>query len=339
MGSENVDVGVSLPTAPIVVTGVAGFIGHHTAALLLDWGCTVVGIDGFTSYYDRARKEANLDTLRGRDGFTFVEGMLSPELCNRVFPGAGAVIHLAAQPGVRDSWAQFDFYVECNVTATKTVLDAAHRHGIDRVVYASSSSVYGDATAYPTAETAPTEPRSPYGITKLCGERLAVAYSHGLGLSTVSMRYFTVYGPGQRPDMAIQRLIEAALNGTPFRVFGDGSQIRDFTFVGDVARANALAALRPGLEPGAVFNICGGWPVSLRDVFDTVEAATGNRLDLVMEPVALGDVPRTGGTARKVQDALAWSATVPVAEGIERQVEFTRRVLGRSESLAPSLGS
>jgi nucleoside-diphosphate-sugar epimerase len=313
------DIRVDIGETTVVVTGVAGFIGHHTAALLLDWGCTVIGIDGFTDYYGRDLKERNLDVVRQHPRFTFVEAPLDADSC-AVFATADAVIHLAAQPGVRDSWTEFETYVRQNLLVTKVVLDAALQHGVERLVYASSSSVLGEALTYPTHEDAPTEPRSPYGITKLAGERLAVAYAHERGLSTVSLRYFTVFGPRQRPDMAIQRLIVSALESRPFTMFGDGSQIRDFTYVGDVARANALAALRPQVPAGSVFNVCGEESITLREVVDTVVEATGRPVRIEKADLPFGDVRRTGGSSAAIRESLGWSAQVPVRKGIDLQV-------------------
>lgn len=315
----NSDIRMDLGDRTVIITGVAGFIGHHTAELLLEWGCRVIGIDCFTNYYGRELKERNLDVVRHHPRFTFIDAALNPAVCE-VFADGDAVIHLAAQPGVRDSWAEFDTYVAHNILATKTVLDSALAHDVERVVYASSSSVYGEAPSYPTSESELTEPRSPYGITKLAGERLAVAYAQERGLSTVSLRYFTVFGPHQRPDMAIQRLIEAAVEATTFPMFGDGSQIRDFTYVTDVARANALAALRPQVDAGSVFNVCGEQPVTLQEVIDAVAEATGRRLHIHQLGKSMGDVARTGGTADAIRKALGWSANVSVEDGIVRQI-------------------
>lgn len=311
---------------PIVVTGVAGFIGHRTARLLLEAGRQVIGIDGFTPYYDRAIKQRRADDLAAHPTFTLHEALLTPETC-LLFEGSAAVIHEAAQPGVRDSWRHFDDYVDLNVRATKHVLDAAVELEIPRVVVASSSSVYGDAPTYPTAETDQVNPRSPYGITKLAAERLAVAYSLERGLSTVCLRYFTVYGPGQRPDMAIQRLLHAAHAETPFPLFGDGTQIRDFTFVDDVARANVLAATRPA-EPGSVYNVCSEEPVTLADVIAEVERVTERTVLLDHKPVAMGDVKRTGGTAERLRTDFGWAATTSIASGIEQQDADVRDTLG-----------
>lgn len=301
---------------PIVVTGVAGFIGHHTAAHLLDLGIPVRGVDSFTPYYDRAVKEQNLQRVAGRAGFSFRETALSPRSCGELFDGARAVVHLAAQPGVRDSWDDFDTYVDLNVRATKVLLDAALAAGLDRVVCASSSSVYGEAPRYPTTESTETVPRSPYGITKLAAERLAVAYALELGVPTVSLRYFTVYGPGQRPDMATQRLITAARTGASFPLLGSGRQIRDFTFVGDVARANVLAAIQPDVEAGTVLNVCGGSPVSLAELISTVERATGCELRLDHRASVAGDVQRTGGCSERIERVLAWKPAIGLEEGI-----------------------
>lgn len=308
----------------VVITGVAGFIGHHTAAMLLDHGYRVVGIDSFTDYYDPLIKYRNLEQLSGRDGFSVLEATINGETASGLLGDALAIIHLAAQPGVRDSWRDFDTYVDRNVRATKAVLDAALANDVERVVCASSSSVYGNAPSYPTREDGPLEPRSPYGITKLAAERLAVAYGTERGLSTVSLRYFTVYGPGQRPDMAIQRMLLAAYSGNSFPMYGDGTQVRDFTFVGDVARANCLSALCD-VEPGEVFNVCSEYPVTLNDVIEAIETATGRPIVRERHDVAIGDVVRTGGSADHIRRVLGWESLTPLMEGIAQQAAAVRR--------------
>lgn len=312
-----------MENAHIVVTGAAGFIGHHTASRLLDLGHTVVGVDAFTDYYDVSLKRGNAERLESREGFSMVEGSLTPELCEAVFDGADAVLHLAAQPGVRDSWVEFDLYVDRNIRATKHVLDAALAAGVQRVACASSSSVYGDALQVPTTEEAPTEPRSPYGITKLASERLAVAYALERGLPTVLLRYFTVYGPRQRPDMAIQRLIQAAFDGTVFPLYGDGSQLRDFTFIDDVVDAN-IRSLFGDATPGAVYNVCGSAPVALSDVIDLVERTTGHQVHIDRREVAVGDVSRTEGCNERIRRDLGWEPKTPILVGIERHVAAVR---------------
>ncbi|HUF97990.1 MAG TPA: NAD-dependent epimerase/dehydratase family protein, partial [Ilumatobacter sp.] len=280
-------------------------------------GFTVVGIDAFTPYYDRTTKERNLRTL-DHGNFRFVEACVDSAAARVELDGAQAIIHLAAQPGVRDSWNEFDTYTELNVLATKRLLDFALDAGVHRFVCASSSSVYGDAPAYPTSEDAPTVPRSPYGITKLAAERLSVAYALERGLRTVSLRFFTVFGPGQRPDMAIERLIRAAHLGDTFPMFGDGSQIRDFTYVGDVARANAMCAL-VDLPPGTVFNVCSEAPTTLNQVIEIVETITGSEVRRDQGAVSVGDVRRTGGTAARIRAALGWSAETSIDTGIRAQ--------------------
>jgi UDP-glucuronate 4-epimerase len=310
---------------PIVVTGAAGFIGHHTSRLLLDWGFNVIGIDAFTPYYDRRTKERNLRAL-DHSNFRFVETYIDSAAARAELGGAQAIIHLAAQPGVRDSWDQFDTYTELNVLATKRLLDFALEAGVDRFVCASSSSVYGEAPAYPTSEDAPTVPRSPYGITKLAAERLAVAYALERGLPTVSLRYFTVFGPGQRPDMAIERLLRAAHQGDRFAMFGDGSQIRDFTYVADVARANAMCALAD-LPPGTIFNVCSESPTTLNEVIDIVQTVSGCEVQLDRESVSIGDVRRTGGTAERIRLALGWVPQTSIPEGIRAQERAVRERL------------
>ncbi len=308
------------PTS-IVVTGAAGFIGSHTCEVLIrDFGCDVTGIDCFTPYYDRFIKEQNLNWLKDQSAFHLVQRNLAEESYVDLFTGVDAVVHLAAQPGVRDSWDEFDTYVKHNITGTKRVLDTALEAQVPRVVYASSSSVYGDSPLAPTPETAPLDPRSPYGVTKLTGERLCTAYSYERGLPTISLRYFTVYGPRQRPDMAAQRLIKAGLGGDSFTMFGDGQQVRDFTFVGDVARANALAATVPEFEAGEILNVCGGAPVTLSDLVQTVEDAVGKPLNITREGVSVGDVRETRGDGSRANEVLGWKPETNLADGIKYQV-------------------
>jgi len=311
---------------PILVTGAAGFIGHHTASLLMDWGVPIIGVDSFTPYYERSSKERNLQPLLERDAFRFIETAVDSRVTERCLSEVQAVVHLAAQPGVRDSWADFDTYVDLNIRATKRLLDAALRNGSPRFVSASSSSVYGEAPIYPTGEDAATTPRSPYGITKLAAERLCVAYGLERALPTVSLRYFTVFGPAQRPDMAIQRLITAAHEGTTFELFGDGNQIRDFTFVRDVARATAQAALTD-VPPGSVFNVCSELPITVNDVIAVVESVSGHAVRLVRHKGAMGDVTRTGGSADLIAESLGWRAATSLEDGIRAQdAEYRRRV-------------
>src|SRR5918993_2887531 len=235
-----------------VVTGSAGFIGHHLCQALLESGVAVDGVDAFTDHYDTSLKRANAARLARYDRYRSVELDLASAELDDVLSGADAVIHLAAQPGVRQSWADgFPVYLERNVTASQRLLEAARRTRVPRLVLASSSSVYGNAIGAPTIEGAPTSPFSPYGVTKLAMEHLASAYAENWGLSIAVLRYFTVYGPGQRPDMALHRFIAALAADEPVTIYGDGEQVRDLTYVADaVAAAIAAAAAEVPLDEG-----------------------------------------------------------------------------------------
>jgi UDP-glucuronate 4-epimerase len=304
-----------------VVTGAAGFIGSHLVERLLDDGVDVVAVDSFTSYYARADKERNADAFARRRGVRFLEGDLNDLDLDTLFAGADVVAHLAAQPGVRGSFgAGFSEYVRANVLATQRVLDAAARSGVGRVVYASSSSVYGDAETYPCIESAtPTRPRSPYGVTKRTCEDLASVY-RGEGLEVVGLRYFTVYGPRQRPDMAFRRLCEALVGGPAFRLNGDGSQSRDFTFVDDAVDATVRALTAPAVAP--VLNIGGGEEASLSTVLTLLESISGRSIPLVRVEAARGDVVRTAADCTLARQQLEWRPTTSLAEGLVRQYEW-----------------
>lgn len=304
-----------------VVTGAAGFIGSHTAERFLSEGWAVLGVDSLTDYYPVSQKQANLDRLQDFGGFSFLaEDLRSAEL-EPMLLDADVVLHLAAQPGVRASWDDFDVYVQNNVSATNRVLLAAARVGVNRLVYASSSSVYGAASRYPTSERDVPAPMSPYGVTKLAGEHLCGVFAQNFGLATVSLRYFTVFGPRQRPDMGMHRLIEAALTGASFPLYGSGDQIRDFTYVGDVVQANFLAATRD-IAPGSVLNVAGGSAVSLRDVIRSIETLAGRDIVLDGRGVQPGDVPRTGGTTDQARLLLEWIPQISLHEGLARQLEW-----------------
>jgi nucleoside-diphosphate-sugar epimerase len=232
------------------------------------------------------------------------------------------VFHQAGQPGVRASWSDgFDSYLRQNVLVTQRLLEAASEADLQRLVYASSSSVYGNAPAYPTTEDDLPRPQSPYGVTKLAAEHLCGVYARTRGLPVVSLRYFTVYGPRQRPDMAMHRLIEAALSGEEFPLFGDGHQIRDFTFVGDIVEAN-VAAAGADLAPGTVLNVAGGTATTVLEIIEIVEELTGSPIALDRRPQAAGDVMRTGGSADRAASLLGWEPAVGLRHGLERQVSW-----------------
>jgi nucleoside-diphosphate-sugar epimerase len=300
-----------------IVTGAAGFIGSHLCSHLLDNGDEVVGIDSFTDYYDPHRKEANLATVLHRPGFTEQRLDLTSASLNRVFAGADVVYHLAGQPGVRGSWGEdFQPYVARNVMATQRVLEAAREASLWKVVYASSSSIYGDSETYPTTEDLNPRPVSPYGVTKLAAEHLCEVYRTTSGVQTVSLRLFTVYGPRQRPDMAFSRIIDAALAGEPFLLYGDGEQSRDFTYVGDVVRAMRDSALSTFT---GVANLGGGSETTMNEVITRVGELV-RPVDVIKLPVQRGDVRHTAADITRARDGFGYSPQVSFGEGLKRMV-------------------
>ena len=304
-----------------IVTGAAGFVGSHLCEHLLDHGDQVVGIDCLTDYYDPRRKEANLAPLRGRDGFTEQRVDLTAASLNSLFEQADVVYHLAGQPGVRGSWGvEFVPYVNRNVLATQRVLEAAREVDLWKVVYASSSSVYGNAETYPTTEDMRPQPVSPYGVTKLAAEHLCELYRVTSGVPTVSLRLFTVYGPRQRPDMAFSRLVQCAVDGQPFLLYGDGEQSRDFTYVGDVVTAMRQAALSPWT---GVANIGGGSRITMNEVIDKVDALAG-QVEVVRLPSQRGDVRHTAADTSVARAGFGYRPAVDIDEGLARMVEAAR---------------
>ncbi len=304
-----------------VVTGVAGFIGSQVAEACLERGDRVIGIDALTDYYSVEQKRSNLEGLLDHGRFEFHEAEIV-DVADELLSGVDTVFHQAGQPGVRASWRErFDEYLARNVQATQRVLEASTRHHVRRVVYASSSSVYGNAERYPVDETMRLAPFSPYGVTKLAAEHLCSLYAANFGLGTVSLRYFTVYGPRQRPDMATHRLFEAAITGSAFPLFGTGDQLRDFTYVGDVVRANLLAA-EADVPAGTFLNIAGGGSCSMKELIAAVEEVTGQPIHLDHHDHELGDVGRTGGMFDEATRLLGWRPEVTLTEGLERQYEW-----------------
>lgn len=309
-----------------VVTGAAGFVGSSLCDALLLAGHTVVGIDSFVAYYPREMKERNLSAARSNPRFTFVDGNLLTADLDRLLSGADWVFHQAAQAGVRASWGEyFSSYTENNVLATQRLLDVVRGiPTIQKVVYASSSSIYGNAEAYPTSEDAIPRPVSPYGVTKLAAEHLMMLYATEFGVPTVSLRYFTVYGPRQRPDMAFHRFIRAGLTGGEIVLYGDGEQSRDFTFISDIVAANIAAAERGG--SGTVFNLGGGTQATVNDVLRIVERYIGP-LKLRREERQAGDARHTRADTLRAQTALGFRPAVSLDEGIGREVEWLRAEL------------
>lgn len=304
-----------------LVTGAAGFIGSHLSGSLLDRGSRVLGVDCFTDYYPRARKEANLEPLLNRRGFEFAEADLAVADLEPLLDGVTSVCHLAAQAGVRASWGEnFSTYIHCNVRATQRLLEATKERNLERFVYASSSSVYGDTTDLPMREDGLTRPVSPYGVTKLAAEHLAVLYHRNYGVPTVSLRYFTVYGPGQRPDMAFHRFIRAGLTGAPVTIYGTGEQTRDFTFVGDIVDGT-VRALERG-TPGDVLNLGGGSRVTVNEALAIIESLLDRKIDRHHEEPARGDVPDTLAKNDRARTLLGFRPTTDLREGLRRQCEW-----------------
>ena len=303
-----------------VVTGCAGFIGSHLAEALIERGDAVVGIDNFSTYYERGLKEHNLSRLRDESGFTLLERDLTVDSLDDSASGADGVFHLAAQPGVRASWGQeFDPYVRDNVLATQRVFELACRSN-RRVVWASSSSVYGNAASYPTHEGMAPQPISPYGVTKLTCEQLSSAYRDALGLDAVAMRYFTVYGPRQRPDMAFTRIAQSLVQGSVFTLYGTGEQSRDATYVTDAVSATVLAMDRG--SSGSIFNVGGGGEVSVNRVIELLEEASGLPLTIAAAPSANGDARRTSADTTRAQTELGWQPIVSICDGLRAQLEW-----------------
>ncbi len=304
-----------------VVTGAAGFIGSHLTTGLLDRGAEVIGIDCFTDYYPRARKEANLSENLTRSAFTFIETRLQDADLPALLDDVTHVYHLAAQAGVRKSWGRdFQIYTGNNIEASQQVLEACVGRPLSRFVYASSSSVYGDNVSIPMRETALPQPVSPYGVTKLAAEQLCYLYFVNHGVPTTSVRYFTVYGPRQRPDMAFYRFIRASLDGTPITLYGDGEQTRDFTYVAD-AIAATMAAGERGV-PGRAYNVGGGSRVSMNQVIDIIGRVAGKPLDVRREPAQKGDMRDTYADTSLARADLEFAPSVSLEQGIEAEYRW-----------------
>jgi nucleoside-diphosphate-sugar epimerase len=311
------------PGRHVVVTGCAGFIGSHVVESLLAGGANVTGIDHLTDVYSPVLKLANLEPARHHPAFRFHDIDLASAPLHALVERADAVVHLAAEPGVRSSWGQrFAVYARNNLLATQRLLDAACTWGGPRFVYASSSSVYGQAERLPTPEDVVPQPVSPYGVTKLGGEHLCAAYRAGHGLPVVTLRLFTVFGPRQRPDMAFARFCAAALASTEVDIYGDGRQTRDFTYVGDVVRA-VKAALEAPDAVGGTYNVGGGTRSSLADAIAEIGAITGTPLRARHQAAAIGDVRDTAADTRRAAHDLGFEARTSLADGLLAQVAWT----------------
>jgi UDP-glucuronate 4-epimerase len=318
-----------------LVTGCAGFIGSHLAESLLEDGHAVVGVDCFNDNYLRAPKLANLKRAREFEAFEFVPIDLARGDLADVVGDCDAVFHLAAEPGVRTSWGdRFDLFVRNNVLATQRLLEAACEEPARRFVYASSSSIYGNAASFPTPEDAVPSPFSPYGVTKLAGEHLCQLYRQNHGVDAVMLRYFTVYGPRQRPDMALHRFCAAALTGEPIRIFGDGGQRRDFTFVDDVVAATRAAAAAPSV-PGHVYNVGGGSRVSVKRVVELLAGLAERPLRLEHTAAEAGDVRETGADTSRAAAELGYRPRVSFEDGLRTEFEWMVSHLATAAASGP----
>ena len=312
-----------------LVTGTAGFIGSHLSERLIEAGHEVVGLDAFTDYYARSIKESNIASLTKRRRFRFIESSISDANFDDVLDGVTHIFHLAAQAGVRKSWgADFAVYTELNINATQRLLEASVSRRIERFVYASSSSVYGDAAAIPMLETARPAPLSPYGVTKLAAEHLCMLYHANYNVPTVAVRYFTVYGPRQRPDMAFHRFLKAIHHNEPLSLYGDGEQTRDFTFVEDAVTATIAAAER-GAD-GSVYNVGGGSRVSMNEILDVMAECTGKAPDVQRGETQRGDMRDTFADTTRAKTDLGFTPRVILRDGILAEYQWLSSVSGTS---------
>jgi UDP-glucuronate 4-epimerase len=322
LGSERAANPALRASSTVLVTGAAGFIGSRLVERLLEYGYTVVGIDSFTDYYDPALKRANIAAALRDSRFRLVEADLATCDFEGLLAGIDAVCHLAGQPGVRASWGSgFESYLQRNVLASQRLLEALTRRRVPTVM-ASSSSVYGGASGAALTEAAPLQPVSPYGMTKAAVEQLVDVYRRDHGLPIVMLRYFTVFGPRQRPDMAFQRFIAAAMSGSPITLFGSGEQSRDFTFVDDAVSATIAAIGAPSL----VYNVGCGSPATANDVLSWLSELTGRELEVVRQPPARGDVLHTWSDSTRARAELGWCPRTSLADGLSAQVaDYQRR--------------
>ncbi|MDH7500067.1 MAG: NAD-dependent epimerase/dehydratase family protein [candidate division NC10 bacterium] len=315
-----------------LVTGAAGFIGSHLCERLVNEGHEVVGLDCFTDYYPRSAKESNLSGLRREPRFHFVEGDLVEMELGTLMKDLDYIFHQAAQAGVRRSWGQdFSTYLRNNVSATQRLLEEVKKseRGIRKLVYASSSSVYGSNIELPMREDAYLQPFSPYGVTKLAAEHLCHLYWENYGIPIVSLRYFTIYGPRQRPDMAFHRFIRSALQKEPILIYGDGEQTRDFTYISDAVEANLLS-LREGVV-GKVFNIGGGCRISITSVIKHLENILGHPIQVNYQPALKGEMRHTYADCLRARTALGYFPKVSIVEGLTQEWAWLKGELETSK--------
>jgi UDP-glucuronate 4-epimerase len=308
----------------IVVTGAAGFIGSHLCEALTDHAYDVIGLDAFVPYYPRPLKEKNLESLRQRKNFTFHEVDLRSDALTSFLEGADTVYHLAAMAGLMRSWSDFNLYASCNAEGTQRLLDAAKETRVPHFLYISTSSVYGKEATGP--EDSALNPYSPYGITKLAGELLCRAYEANFGMPITILRYFSVYGPRQRPDMAYNILIRSLLEGKPFTQFGDGEQTRSNTYVADCVAATMLAGEQRDKALGHIFNVGGGEIVSLNRVREMLEDLLGQRIAIEQKPPRPGDQKHTAANIEKIKRLLGYEPRTSVYDGLKAQIEWQQNI-------------
>lgn len=311
----------------VIVTGVAGFIGSTLAETLLNQGQEVIGIDQFNDYYDPTLKRQNVSSFKDHPQFTLIEEDIQTLDWNSLLTDVEVVYHQAAQAGVRASWGEgFRSYTERNINATQIMLEAAKNiTTLKRFVYASTSSVYGNAETFPTSETIPPQPVSPYGITKLAAERLCVLYHQNFQVPFTALRYFTVYGPRQRPDMAFHKFYKAVLEDRAIDIYGDGQQTRDFTFIKDAVAANIAAATATDAV-GEIFNIGGGSRVVLTDVLDTMEKIVGQPIRRNHIDRAMGDARHTSADVSKANKLIGYQPQVSLEEGLTEEWKWVQEL-------------
>ena len=312
-----------------MVTGAAGFIGSHLVDRLLVEGHEVVGVDSFTGYYARGTKKRNLSGSLAHERFRFVEGDLCLMDLGDLCEGVDGIAHLAGEPGVRSSWGRrFETYLERNVYATQRLLEAASKAGAGRLVHASSSSVYGPDGGGPVDEDAPRRPASPYGLSKLAAEELVFLYAREQGMPATVLRYFTVYGPRQRPEMALSRFIERVSHGEAVEIFGDGSQMREMTYVSDVVEATVVALGSEVSGPPRSYNVGGGSRATVAELVALVGEALGEEPEVVYGPPVAGDVRSTWADLSRARWELGYAPSVSIADGVREQVRWA--LAGRS---------
>lgn len=308
-----------------LVTGTAGFIGSHLSRRLLKEGFSVIGVDSFTDYYPRWIKERNLSTLKSENNFSFLEEDINSLDLNRLLQNVDCVFHLAAQAGVRASWGQgFSEYIRNNIEATQRLLEESKEQPLHKFIYASSSSVYGYCPELPMSESSPLLPYSPYGVTKLAAENLCYLYSKNYGVPTISLRFFTVYGPGQRPDMAFHKFFKSTSENKPITVFGTGEQTRDFTYINDIIDA-IFACIAHG-QTGETYNLGGGNRKMLKDLLPLFEEICGKKISVKWEEKQKGDVPHTLADIQKAKKDLGYAPRTAIDEGLSEEWRWIKNL-------------